>query len=97
MIYRIIKDIVKILILPFKSKLNFKFPKSEILYFHKKVQVSANPGYLICRNRTYGLGYTNFRSLDIFLKIELWDLERAHRSWSPELEKKVAGVVEEAP
>ena len=45
-------------------------------------------GYLICQNRTYGLGDTNFRSLDIFLNKRI----TGFRESSPEL---VAGVGEE--
>ena len=54
-------------------------------------------GYLICRNRTYGLEDTNFRSLDIFLKNDLRNFRGGLLELSPELGKKVAGVVEKGP
>ena len=43
MIYNI-KDIAKILELPFKSKLYFNLPKTEILKFYNKLDVLSNSG-----------------------------------------------------
>ena len=87
MIYRL-KDIAKLLKLPFKSKLNFKLPKSEILQFHKKVEVSANPGISYLSKSDIRFGRYEFPKFGYFSEKRI----TGFRESSPEL---VAGVGEE--